>query len=157
MTRVGGCEWRACSERHAASDPSDAHDRHDHGPSTVYGTALNYTALRLLGVSADDPMLVRARNTLHLLGVSLSPAALHPGVLTGSTTDRRRDWHTILGQGMAVHPECIRLERDECDSSRALASPKMDTRPSLEMVDTHTSGLHSYGLPLRPPIPSTAV
>lgn len=41
---------------------------HDHGPSTVYGTALNYTALRLIGVSADHPMLVRARNTLHLLG-----------------------------------------------------------------------------------------
>jgi squalene cyclase len=33
------------------------------------GTALNYAALRLLGVPAEHPVVVRARATLHKLGV----------------------------------------------------------------------------------------
>ncbi|EEB98358.1 hypothetical protein MPER_02146, partial [Moniliophthora perniciosa FA553] len=36
--------------------------------STVFGTALNYTALRLLGLEADHPVCTRARATLHKLG-----------------------------------------------------------------------------------------
>ena len=32
------------------------------------GTALNYAALRLLGVPADHPVIIRARSTLHKLG-----------------------------------------------------------------------------------------
>ncbi|GCC33374.1 hypothetical protein chiPu_0011843 [Chiloscyllium punctatum] len=38
---------------------------HVEDKSTVFGTALNYTALRILGVGPDDPDLVRARNNLH--------------------------------------------------------------------------------------------
>lgn len=41
---------------------------HIEGCSTVFGTALNYTVLRLIGVSADHPMMVKARGTLHKLG-----------------------------------------------------------------------------------------
>uniref|UniRef100_A0A4W3JF24 Terpene cyclase/mutase family member n=1 Tax=Callorhinchus milii TaxID=7868 RepID=A0A4W3JF24_CALMI len=41
---------------------------HVEDSSTVLGTALNYTSLRLLGVGADDPDLVRARNNLHTKG-----------------------------------------------------------------------------------------
>ena len=41
---------------------------HIEGESTVFGTAMNYTALRLVGVEADDPLMVRARATLHRLG-----------------------------------------------------------------------------------------
>jgi squalene/oxidosqualene cyclase-like protein len=36
--------------------------------STVFGTALNYVAMRLLGASADDESCVRARQRLHALG-----------------------------------------------------------------------------------------
>ncbi|TIC01122.1 terpene synthase [Wallemia mellicola] len=36
--------------------------------STVFGTALNYTALRLLGVEADHPIMTKARGTLHKFG-----------------------------------------------------------------------------------------
>ncbi|XP_034995512.2 lanosterol synthase isoform X1 [Zootoca vivipara] len=36
--------------------------------SKVFCTALNYTAMRILGVSPDDPDLVRARNNLHSKG-----------------------------------------------------------------------------------------
>ncbi|KAL8173257.1 UNVERIFIED_CONTAM: hypothetical protein K2H54_043268, partial [Gekko kuhli] len=41
---------------------------HIEDKSTVFGTALNYTAMRLLGVSPDDPDAVRARNSLHSKG-----------------------------------------------------------------------------------------
>ncbi|XP_028924452.1 lanosterol synthase isoform X1 [Ornithorhynchus anatinus] len=38
---------------------------HVEDKSTVFGTALSYTSLRILGVGPDDPDLVRARNNLH--------------------------------------------------------------------------------------------
>jgi len=34
----------------------------------VFGTALNYAALRILGMSAEHPVAVKARATLHRLG-----------------------------------------------------------------------------------------
>jgi lanosterol synthase len=37
------------------------------------GTALNYVALRLLGVPAEHPVIVRARATLHKLGERINP------------------------------------------------------------------------------------
>jgi len=42
--------------------------RHIEGHSTVFGTALNYAALRILGVKADHPAATKARSTLHKLG-----------------------------------------------------------------------------------------
>ncbi|KAJ3190238.1 Lanosterol synthase (Oxidosqualene--lanosterol cyclase) [Gaertneriomyces sp. JEL0708] len=48
---------------------------HVEGHSTVFGTALNYVTLRLLGVPADHPAAVKARQTLHGLGgAAASPA-----------------------------------------------------------------------------------
>ncbi|EGN92185.1 hypothetical protein SERLA73DRAFT_99556 [Serpula lacrymans var. lacrymans S7.3] len=48
---------------------------HIEGHSTVFGTALNYVAMRILGVQADHPALVKARGTLHKLGgAAASPA-----------------------------------------------------------------------------------
>ena len=44
---------------------------HAEGDSSVFGTALNYTALRLVGVAADDARLVRARALLHAMGGAL--------------------------------------------------------------------------------------
>ena len=41
---------------------------HVEGHSTVFGTGLNYTALRLLGVDKNHPVCVRAREKLHKLG-----------------------------------------------------------------------------------------
>ncbi|KAG9104304.1 Lanosterol synthase (Oxidosqualene--lanosterol cyclase) [Ceratobasidium sp. 370] len=41
---------------------------HIEGHTTVFGTALNYVAARLLGCSASHPIMVRARETLHKLG-----------------------------------------------------------------------------------------
>ena len=44
------------------------YSRHTEGPPTVFGCALNYVTMRLLGVGPDDPDLVKARNLLHKLG-----------------------------------------------------------------------------------------
>uniref|UniRef100_A0A671KPQ2 Terpene cyclase/mutase family member n=1 Tax=Sinocyclocheilus anshuiensis TaxID=1608454 RepID=A0A671KPQ2_9TELE len=41
---------------------------HIEDKSTVFGTALNYTTLRILGLGPDDPDVVRARNILHSKG-----------------------------------------------------------------------------------------
>ncbi|KAK0636065.1 terpenoid cyclases/protein prenyltransferase alpha-alpha toroid [Bombardia bombarda] len=41
---------------------------HIEGESSVFGTVLNYTTLRLVGVDADHPKMVKARATLHKLG-----------------------------------------------------------------------------------------
>ena len=41
---------------------------HIEGISTVFGTACNYVALRILGLGPDHPAMVKARNTLHSLG-----------------------------------------------------------------------------------------
>ncbi|OAQ95782.1 hypothetical protein LLEC1_04980 [Akanthomyces lecanii] len=44
---------------------------HIEGESTVFGTSLNYTVLRLVGVDPADPIMVKARGTLHKLGGAL--------------------------------------------------------------------------------------
>ncbi|KAI5295622.1 Lanosterol synthase (Oxidosqualene--lanosterol cyclase) [Ascosphaera acerosa] len=41
---------------------------HIEGHSSVFGTALNYVVLRILGADAEDPRMVRARTLLHAMG-----------------------------------------------------------------------------------------
>jgi lanosterol synthase len=41
---------------------------HIEGDSSVFGTSMNYTALRLLGASAEDPRMIKARELLHSFG-----------------------------------------------------------------------------------------
>lgn len=41
---------------------------HTEGDSTVFGTSMNYTTLRLLGVDPDHPVMAKARATLHRHG-----------------------------------------------------------------------------------------
>jgi squalene cyclase len=41
---------------------------HVESPSTMFGTTLQYVALRLLGVAADDPAAVQGREFLHAEG-----------------------------------------------------------------------------------------
>ncbi|KAF3000096.1 Lanosterol synthase (Oxidosqualene--lanosterol cyclase) [Curvularia kusanoi] len=44
---------------------------HIEGESSVFGTAMNYTVLRLLGADAEDPRMQKARSTLWKLGGAL--------------------------------------------------------------------------------------
>jgi len=43
-------------------------NRHTEGPPTVFGCALNYVTLRLLGVQSDDEDMQSARKMLQKLG-----------------------------------------------------------------------------------------
>ena len=45
---------------------------HIEGHSSVFGTAMNYVVLRLLGAGPEDPRLVKARGLLHALGGALA-------------------------------------------------------------------------------------
>jgi lanosterol synthase len=52
---------------------------HIEGDSSVFGTAMNYTTLRLLGVDAEDPRMRMARDTLWKLGGALKGPHREPG------------------------------------------------------------------------------
>jgi len=41
---------------------------HIEGPSTAFGTSLNYCAIRILGMGVDHPVAAMARGCLHKLG-----------------------------------------------------------------------------------------
>ena len=41
---------------------------HIEGDSSVFGTAMNYTVMRLLGADADDKRMIKARSLLHEMG-----------------------------------------------------------------------------------------
>lgn len=41
---------------------------HIEGESSVFGTSMNYVALRLVGVNEEHPVMVKARGTLHKMG-----------------------------------------------------------------------------------------
>ena len=49
---------------------SNHHCSHVEGPSTALSTSLNYCTIRILGMSADHPVAVKARGCLHKLGQS---------------------------------------------------------------------------------------
>lgn len=51
------------------SKPCIFFDSHTEGVSTVFGTSMNYVAIRLLGMEADHPVAVKARGCLHALGM----------------------------------------------------------------------------------------
>lgn len=53
---------------HYAPDSTNVIPSHVEGHSTVFGTALNYAAIRILGMDAEHPVCVKARATLHKLG-----------------------------------------------------------------------------------------
>ena len=44
---------------------------HTEGKSSVFGTSMNYTILRILGASEEDPRMIQARGKLHSLGGAL--------------------------------------------------------------------------------------
>ena len=53
----------------ARSHPEDGGwGLHIEGESTVFGTAMNYTVLRLLGVDAEEKHMIKARGILHKMG-----------------------------------------------------------------------------------------
>ena len=68
------------------------------------GTALNYVALRLLGVPAEHPVIVRARATLHKLGGHNKPSYM---VYSSLKIIRWSYRLSLLGQNLAFCLECL--------------------------------------------------
>ena len=69
---------------------------HIEGPSTAFGTSLNYCAIRILGMSADHPTAVKARGCLHKLGRFANRSSVDTGSFLVSQT-RFRFGRTRLG------------------------------------------------------------
>ena len=59
--------------------------RHIEDHATVFGTAMNYVTLRLLGVPADDKDLKKARKLLMEMGIFEVIPSLHPLCAISST------------------------------------------------------------------------
>ncbi|XP_075685685.1 lanosterol synthase [Rhinoderma darwinii] len=86
---------------------------HVEDKSTVFGTALSYTSLRLLGVSQDDPDMTRARNNLHSKGGAIGIpswgkfwlAVLNVYSWEGMNTLFPEMW--LLPQWFPAHPSTI--------------------------------------------------
>jgi len=70
---------------------------HIEGPSAALGTSLNYCAIRILGMSADHPVAVKARACLQKLGRFMTRLSLDPGSFLVSAQQRFRFGCTRLG------------------------------------------------------------
>lgn len=80
---------------------------HVEGHSTVFGTALNYAALRILGIDKDHPVCIRARGTLHKLGTD-SPSSFYESLPEAIYINFRwRSCNSSMGQDLVVDPECL--------------------------------------------------
>ena len=69
------------------------------------GTALNYVALRLLGVPTEHPVIVRARATLHKLGEHADLFTLNRLFRKLTNCFRRGCFFSLLGQVLAFSLE----------------------------------------------------
>src|ERR1700761_8722351 len=102
MTVGGACEFPSMCRLISCPDVS----RHIEGHSTVLGTALNYVALRLLGVPAEHPVIVRARATLHKLGEHTTIGICAALIAHGFPLRWSRRL-SVLGKILAFSPERI--------------------------------------------------
>lgn len=115
---------------------------HIEGDSSVFGTAMNYTTLRLLGVSPEDPRLIKARGLLHKLG--------------GATNGPHwaKFWLSVLGvskwEGLNPTPPELWYVQSKRNSAGNVdnnqVTPRLDSNISLEVVDSYASGFPSNGI-----------
>jgi len=81
-----------------ASNLSKYGPSHIEGPSTAFGTSLNYCAIRILGMSADHPVAVKARGCLHKLGQFATDAFIsHSSSFLVSPSNKVPLWLRLLG------------------------------------------------------------
>lgn len=97
---------------------------HIEGHSTVFGTALNYTVCRLLGLDAEHPAMAKARATLHKFGSYYGLWDKIPSNCTDAPnlSHRRRNRHSFVGQTLARLAQCVRVGWIEPHPSRAVVS-----------------------------------
>lgn len=70
----------------------------------MFGTGLNYVAIRLLGVDKDHPVCVKARAKLHQLGM----LRVFKAIITNLPFSRRwLHFHTCMGQVLVVYSQLL--------------------------------------------------
>ena len=103
----------------------------------MFGTALNYCVLRLLGVPADEPRMAKARAFIHLHGKRGGPffaCVRLPDYATScinvghALVSRWRCWDAVLGQVLAGGSERVLLGRPEPGTPRTLV--RRSSRPT---------------------------
>ena len=114
---------------------------HIEGASSVFGTAMNYVVLRLLGASAEDERVVKARGKLHQLG----------GAVNGPHW--AKFWLSVLGvmEWDAVNPvppevwyvgDRIMIQVRRTDGREA--SSGLDAACTVALVGTYASGFFTH-------------
>lgn len=109
--------------------------RHIEGVSTVFGTSLNYAVLRILGVGPDEPMMIRARATLHHHGRKGPEDSQNSKKLIFFR--RRSRSRTILGKVLALNPQRLRVGRLASYPARDVASSSLVSSLSYKVVEVH--------------------
>ena len=123
---------------------------HIEGESSVFGTSMNYTTLRLLGVDAEDERMRKARATLWKMGGALKGphwakfwlAVL--GVL---------DWDVVNPVPPELWYVVARLHWDfEKRMLTSQVAARLGTYSSVEVVGSHADRLPPHGLCLLPAV-----
>ena len=113
---------------------------HIEGESSVFGTAMNYVVMRILGASEEDPRLIKARGKLHQLG----------GAINGPHW--AKFWLSVLGVMSwdavnPVPPELWYVTVEPYNNqvlTRVQASTRLGTDSTLAMVDPHATSLSPH-------------
>ncbi len=143
--------------------------RHVEGESTMFGTALNYVALRILGVDADHPVCRKGRATIHAMGKNVAAIFMHrplfcvPSGSALASPAWGKFWLSVLNvyewEGNNPIPPELWFVLPRRDKPHPIKCPQVTSRGTplspTSMVDTHTNSLCAYELPLRRQIQST--
>ena len=73
----------------------------------MFGTGLNYVALRILGIDAEHPVCVKARATLHKLGILHNTSANYYASWLLMGIRRKCNRYPRLGKILAFPAECL--------------------------------------------------
>ncbi len=124
------------------------------------GTALNYSALRLLGVPAEHPVVVRARATLQKLGEQNNLEVYHARLqlLGGAAASASwgKFWLSVLNVydwegNNPIPPElwCVEYTNQINITGRIWkATTTVASFPPVAMVGPHPYDIRSYELPI---------
>ena len=144
---------------------------HIEGPSTAFGTSLNYCAIRILGMSADHPVAAKARDCLHKLGMSATRSSFDSGSFFVSLKQGSalaapawgKFWLSVLNvyEWEGNNPVPPELWYGALSLFQLLlliilpsqGSTRMASVPSAQMVDSLSNGLPPNELPIRDPFP----
>lgn len=68
MGFVSCCFYSSSLDLPVLDQLNETCDRHTAAPPTTFGTVMNYVSLRLLGMDAEEPVMVVTRAWIHKMG-----------------------------------------------------------------------------------------